>query len=172
MKMTTYLRALVLAHGKVSIGDAIINYEAEIKDQKGEPLTDLSGMDDCMARYRRQQAKFYNKVASVLATLNAPEVEQAANMAQIDKGGSEMKTVHRLKVWPEFFDDLATGVKTFELRDKRDRDFKVDDTLVLGEWSPMSQIYSGREVHKRITYILEGWGLKDGYVCMGLADLP
>lgn len=43
--------------------------------------------------------------------------------------------IHELKVWPDFFDDLCSGKKSFELR-KLDRPFAVGDTLCLREWSP------------------------------------
>lgn len=83
---------------------------------------------------------------------------------------------HTLKCWPEFFADIDSGKKKFELR-KNDRNYQVDDMLVLREWNPETQFYSGREVVKRITYILEhragagcaaDFGLKDGYAILSL----
>jgi hypothetical protein len=40
---------------------------------------------------------------------------------------------HRLKVDPQFFDDLVNGRKSFEVR-LDDRNFKVGDILHLWEW--------------------------------------
>jgi Domain of unknown function (DUF3850) len=86
-------------------------------------------------------------------------------------------SIHDLKTWPEFFHDLATGQKTFELR-KNDRDYRVGDTLRLREWDPDTKTYSGRETTRRVTHMLEhrpgaecaaDFGLKDGYAILSLS---
>lgn len=79
-------------------------------------------------------------------------------------------TIHRLKIWPKFFKSVKIGEKSFEIR-KNDRDFKVGDILVLQEWSPETDSYTGDVVTKKISYILDGgvFGLECGFVCMALA---
>lgn len=79
-------------------------------------------------------------------------------------------TEHDLKVWPEFWPALESGEKTFEIR-YNDREFRVGDTLLFREWSMVTG-YSGRELRKRVTYLLAAppW-LADNYVCMGLQDV-
>ena len=62
-------------------------------------------------------------------------------------------TVHKLKTWPSYFDDIYKGHKNFEIR-KNDRDFKIGDDLLLEEWDPNTQKYTGRHCHREITYIL------------------
>ena len=62
-------------------------------------------------------------------------------------------TVHKLKTWPVYFDDIFKGRKNFDIR-KNDRDFKVGDDLLLEEWNPDIQKYTGRHCHREITYIL------------------
>lgn len=42
---------------------------------------------------------------------------------------------HTLKVWPEFYDAIESGVKTWEFR-RDDRGFRVGDVLVLEWWQP------------------------------------
>lgn len=76
---------------------------------------------------------------------------------------------HELKVWSEYFTELLTGKKNFELR-KNDRDFKAGDTLHLKDYSPELDEYSGWEIECTVTYILHGgqFGLEEGYVIMGL----
>ncbi len=80
--------------------------------------------------------------------------------------------VHRLKTWPNFFEAVWKGLKPFEVR-KNDRDFQVGDTLLLLEWVPKGNVgwVTGREIRTRVTYVLRDpqWGLKDGFVVLGLA---
>ena len=42
---------------------------------------------------------------------------------------------HDLKTWPEYFEPILTGRKTFEIRHD-DRDFKTGHVLHLREWLP------------------------------------
>jgi len=60
---------------------------------------------------------------------------------------------HFLKIWPEFFEPVMSGVKRFEVR-KNDRNFQVDDVLDLSEWNPRNKEFTGRTVTVRVTYIL------------------
>lgn len=46
---------------------------------------------------------------------------------------------HRLKTWPQYFDAVADGRKTFEIRERRDRDFQVGDVLQLDEYVPTDE---------------------------------
>jgi hypothetical protein len=61
-------------------------------------------------------------------------------------------TKHELKVWPQFFAALVDRTKTFEIR-KNDRDFKVGDALLLKEWDPKKEDYTGGVVHAFVSYI-------------------
>lgn len=82
---------------------------------------------------------------------------------------------HALKTWPEFFDAVCAGDKTFEVR-RADRDFRVGDVLLLQRWEPDRGDYtrdgSGdpATLSVRVTYILPGgqFGVEPGYVVMGL----
>lgn len=67
-----------------------------------------------------------------------------------------MSVTHELKIWPEYFEAVVSGIKTFEVR-KNDHDFKVDDTLHLREWNPETRCYTGRAVSVKVTYILKDW---------------
>jgi hypothetical protein len=78
--------------------------------------------------------------------------------------------VHELKTWPIYFTALKSGVKSFEIR-TNDRDFQVGDKLVLREYEPSADRYTGRQVYRRVTYIAQGvFGLPDGVCVMGLAN--
>lgn len=56
------------------------------------------------------------------------------------------------KIWPEYFEDVVSGKKKFELRLN---DFVVNegDTLVLEEWDPKTKAYTGRKTEKQVTYV-------------------
>jgi ASC-1-like (ASCH) protein len=65
-------------------------------------------------------------------------------------------TTHELKIWPEYFEAVVDGRKTFELR-KADRDFKIGDIILLKEYIPdyENPHYTGRKIRVKITYILD-----------------
>lgn len=67
---------------------------------------------------------------------------------------------HVLKTWPEPFEAVLSGLKNFELR-VNDRDFRVGDILCLQEFDPRSAVSTGREVKRRVSYMISGgeWGL-------------
>lgn len=58
------------------------------------------------------------------------------------------------KVWPEYFQKLVDGDKTFELR-LADFRCKSGDVLVLREWDPNSRDYTGRVLEKEVTYVFK-----------------
>ena len=61
--------------------------------------------------------------------------------------------VHNLKCWPQFFDAIAEGHKRHDLRRARDRDFRVGDELLLREYDPAAEIYTGRWQRVKVTYV-------------------
>jgi hypothetical protein len=79
--------------------------------------------------------------------------------------------IHKLKCIQPYFNDIANGIKQFEIR-KDDRNFKIGDRLDLfvgddeiiesGDYRP--------HIHVWITYKLTGeeFGLKQGYCALGL----
>jgi len=62
-----------------------------------------------------------------------------------------MKKVEK-KVWPEYFQTILDGKKTFELR-LNDFDIVDGDTLLLKEWDPKSKKYTGRELEREVGYV-------------------
>jgi hypothetical protein len=82
-----------------------------------------------------------------------------------------MKT-HDLKIWPEYFGAVVSGLKPFEVR-RNDRQFEVGDHLRLREWGPTAKEYTGRQATARISYVLHGgqFGIEEGVVVMGLSDI-
>lgn len=58
------------------------------------------------------------------------------------------------KIWPEYFELVKSGKKTFELR-LADWECNEGDTLLLREWDPKTKEYTGREIEKTVTYVLK-----------------
>lgn len=77
--------------------------------------------------------------------------------------------VHQLKCAANYFDDVVTGRKTFEVR-KNDRDFHVGDFLALNECnSEHEHLETGRSAIFHVHYILDDPAyMKEGYVILGI----
>ena len=78
--------------------------------------------------------------------------------------------VHDLKCWPESFDALRRGAKTVELR-RNDRDYAERDVLLLREYDPEVDEYTGRHLLARVRHIVrdfDGPWLMEGYVALSL----
>jgi len=63
------------------------------------------------------------------------------------------------KVWPEYFQQIVEGNKTFELR-LNDFEINTGDILVLKEWNPETKEYTGRELEKEVGYVGK-WKIDD-----------
>lgn len=62
-----------------------------------------------------------------------------------------MNKIHK-KVWPDFFEKILSGEKTYELR-LADFECKPGDTLILEEWDPKNKDYTGRKIEKTVTFV-------------------
>lgn len=82
---------------------------------------------------------------------------------------AEYVRLHELKEWPAYFRDLLSCRKKFEVR-KHDRDFRVGDALLLREWDPAKESYTGRQVVRVVDYVsrLDAVGCP-GFVGLGLS---
>lgn len=78
---------------------------------------------------------------------------------------------HELKCWPEPFGQLASGIKTAEFR-LDDRGFRAGDSLLLREWSPFSEKYSGRCLYALVTCKTTEFGIPAGYAMLSLKVGP
>lgn len=77
--------------------------------------------------------------------------------------------IHELKTWNEYFEEIFMGHKTFEVR-KADRPFKKGDILILREWNLKTKQYTGRELARNVSYVLEGgqFGIEKGFMVMAI----
>ena len=74
-------------------------------------------------------------------------------------------TVHRLKIYPDYYYDICSGKKTAEIR-LDDRDYNVGDTLYLCPWTAATGYTDDPFVCVRITHILKSTdfpGLSPGF---------
>lgn len=113
---------------------------------------------------------------------NALGVSWSSYIAAARKKLKTMKTqpasdrepkIHKLKCWSDYFKQILSGWKTFELR-KNDRDFHKGDILILQEWNNETKNYTGRECTCFVPYITEAAGLgalADGFVCMSIKTI-
>lgn len=67
-----------------------------------------------------------------------------------------MKRIEK-KTWPKYFEKILSGEKKFELR-LADFDIEKGDTLVLREYNPETNDYTGREIEKQVGFVLKTKG--------------
>lgn len=88
---------------------------------------------------------------SRLSSLTPPsEASATASLGDIQVAAG---VTHELKSWPELFEPVRRGVKTHDLRRADDRAFAVGDRLLLQEFDPRMERYSGRTCLVEVTYI-------------------
>ncbi len=63
------------------------------------------------------------------------------------------------KAIPKLFEKVLSGEKTFDARLDRFR-CKPGDVLWLREWDPKKKEYTGREVKKKVTFVLKSKDLE------------
>lgn len=77
--------------------------------------------------------------------------------------------VHELKIGSEFFEAVKDGRKKFEIR-KNDRNYQEGDILILKEYDPITQSFSGEIIKVEITYMTD-YAQQDGYVVLGIEEI-
>lgn len=85
---------------------------------------------------------------------------------------------HKIKIEEHFADAIVSGEKTFEVR-KNDRNYQKGDIVEFiattksqsGMWTYEDKYHEIAGRTYEITYVLSGWGLKDGYVCFSIKEV-
>lgn len=77
--------------------------------------------------------------------------------------------VHNIKCVQPHYDDIASGVKTFEVR-LNDRDYDLNDRLELFEYDADTDQFSGKVTRVLVRHLLNDDipGIETGYVVMGI----
>lgn len=85
--------------------------------------------------------------------------------------------VHELKTWPEPFQAILDGRKTFEIRQDDRGGFAEGDVLKLEEYVPppagdlgVGQ-YTGRWIRCTVGYVTRGWGLPPPLAVLALLKI-
>jgi hypothetical protein len=83
--------------------------------------------------------------------------------------GASTRCIHELKIWPHYFERVASGKKSFEVR-KNDRKFNTGDLLNLREYNPETEMYTGRSCLVVVTFLLAGgqFGIEEDFVVMSV----
>ena len=76
--------------------------------------------------------------------------------------------IHELKIWPEYFLPIIKCEKTFEIRTNADRKFTPGDRLVLKEWNPKTEQFTGRECSVEVGYTLTNPPMLKGFTIMSI----
>lgn len=81
---------------------------------------------------------------------------------------------HKIKIRESFADAIMRGDKTFEVR-YNDRGYQTGDYVkftVLYDSDGCENInHPLRYRNFRITYVLSGWGIENGYVVFGISEV-
>lgn len=79
---------------------------------------------------------------------------------------------HKIKIREDFADAVAMGHKTFEVR-KNDRGYQKGDVVIF-DCVDNDGILIPHCINQKayeITYVLNGWGIENGYVVFGIKEL-
>lgn len=66
-----------------------------------------------------------------------------------------MNKIHEVKTWPEPFQAIIDGLKTFDVR-LNDRHYELDDLLCHKEFDPVKGEYTGRTAVTNVKYVQPG----------------
>jgi hypothetical protein len=76
---------------------------------------------------------------------------------------------HELKIHPEFYKDVLLGLKKVEIR-LNDRNYQENDLLILNEFDPKTEKYTGSQVKRKVDYVLKNIdGLCPDYVVLQIS---
>lgn len=136
--------------------------------------TYVQALRDCLTLARRQLARAdqshesspWNHIVRFCrdAGIEQPGVLRGDPLPAPEPGWAAPRE-HELKCWPEFFQAVLDGRKTFEIR-RDDRGFGAGDVLLLRECSVEGH-YSGRRLTRTVSYVTS-FQQREGYVVLAL----
>lgn len=73
---------------------------------------------------------------------------------------------HELKIHPNHYKDVLLGLKKVEIR-KNDRNYQENDLLILNEFDPITEKYTGSFEIRKVDFIIKNVpGLDPDYVAL------
>lgn len=84
-----------------------------------------------------------------------------------------LRQTHELKSWPACFQAVEAGQKPFDVREDNHR-YEVGDALLLREYEPETEQYTGRSTTRWISYLMRGgqFGIEAGWCVIGFSAQP
>lgn len=95
-----------------------------------------------------------------------------AKEKRIESEQKEKRMTHELKIYPEPFEAVKKGLKTFEWR-FNNRPYREGDILKLNEFDPDEMLHTGRFVEVKVMYLLEGgqFGIPENFIIMSIKKI-
>jgi hypothetical protein len=92
---------------------------------------------------------------------------------QFQTSNPTQRPTHELKTWPDCFHAVSSGNKPFDVREN-DRNFQVGDILLLREYDPETEEYTGQATTRWVSYVLQGgaFGIQPDWCVLGFSKLP
>ena len=103
-----------------------------------------------------------------------PKAREWTETIEDDKGDDEtMARVHHIKLQENFAGSVLSGEKSFELR-RNDRGYQKGDLIQFEVVNSVGVLLEDHELNSKtykITYVLSGWGLSDGFVALAIREV-
>lgn len=122
------------------------------------------------AKAEKTDEERYDEEQAALDRQTKRKLQEIQKENELDKAlQTKAEKIHEVKISSIYFDDVAAGIKNFELR-KNDRGYKVGDILKLNEVKSGKE--TGRFIKAKIEYMFEEHtGLQEGYCILGIKVL-
>lgn len=122
------------------------------------------------AKAEKTDEERYDEEQAALDRQTKRKLQEIQKENELDKAlQTKAEKIHEVKISSIYFDDVAAGIKNFELR-KNDRGYRVGDILKLNEVKSGKE--TGRFIKAKIEYMLEEHtGLQEGYCILGIKVL-
>ena len=122
------------------------------------------------AKAEKTDEERYDEEQTALDRQTKRKLQEIQKENELDKAlQTKAEKIHEVKISSIYFDDVAAGIKNFELR-KNDRGYRVGDILKLNEVKSGKE--TGRFIKAKIEYMLEEHtGLQEGYCILGIKVL-